>query len=57
MSDFIEKLAMSGYGEYVWTCFLGVWFVLLALYLWSRHRLKRALAKVVQLQELSSYKN
>ncbi len=54
MNSLIEKLAMSGYGAYVWTCVIAVLGALIVLYLASRWRLKKALKMQAQLQEQSS---
>ncbi|PIE44953.1 MAG: heme exporter protein CcmD [Gammaproteobacteria bacterium] len=43
MNNFIEKLAMNGYGGYIWTSFGIVLVALTLLYLLARWRLKKAL--------------
>lgn len=44
-----ETLAMSGYGNYVWTAFGVSLLALLILYLGSRKRLQKALKNQQQL--------
>ncbi len=51
MNSLIEKLAMSGYGAYVWTSVFAVLGALIVLYLASRWRLKKALEVQVRLRE------
>lgn len=51
MNTFIDKLAMSGYGGYVWTSFFSVLLMLCVLYFISRRRLKKAIALQEQLQK------
>lgn len=51
MNNWLDKLAMSGYGSFVWSSFAIVFGVLILLYLLSRYRLKKALSKQMQFQK------
>ncbi len=42
MSGVVEFLSMGGFGMFVWTAYGVAAAVILGLFLWSRHGLKRA---------------
>lgn len=42
MSGAAAFFAMGGYGFFVWTAYAAAAFVILGLFLWSRHGLQRA---------------
>lgn len=54
MAQFMEKLAMGGYGSYVWSAVFAFFIVLFILYISNRRKFNKVLAERETLQKLKN---